>query len=652
MNPTVFLECPRLVRTVGLRRLALALLVLLVSGCSPDDTKQESGFLRSESQAFWISQSKLLASDGQAVDWLGEDVAISGETAILGAPYDDDAGANSGAAYVFVRTGTIWTQQQKLVANDAVTNKYFGHAVAISGDTALIGAPFDNNRGWAYVFTRTGTLWSQQQKLGPGNLDSRLAISVSISGDTALLGAEVGSFDRGEAEVWVRTGSTWAMQQRLLASDGAIDDYFGHDVSLSGDTALIGAYGDDDGGTYGGSGYVFVRSGTTWTEQQKLLPSGQFLGGENRGYSVSLSGDTALLGAYGDTCDVGGGGNCGAVYAFVRTGTAWSLQQKLKASDEVLEDWFGFDVAVSGDTAFVASRDGGIISAYVFTRAGGVWNETQKPLPNGLATGDGHTYSVAVSGTVAVLGVPGDDDRGNDAGAAYILSADPLADGMLCPEGPLSCASGICKDGVCCTTACTGTCQRCNGTPGTCTTVTSADDADTCTGSNTCDATGACKKKTGQTCSAGSECATGNCSNGYCCNQPCAGGCDVCNATPGTCTLIGAGNPGESPSCSAYLCTGASAPCPTPCTSDAGCISTHYCSSGGTCEPRKSQASTCDDTAGQDCLQGGCRVCEGTGNGFCVDGRCCDSACAAPCDVCSAAIGQGPNGTCDTADEG
>ena len=274
-----------------------------------------------------VQQAKLVASDGAVSDSFGRSVALSGDTALVGA-YFDDGGANrdQGSAYVFTRSGGVWTQQAKLVASDGAANDYFGASVALWGDTALVGAYGDaiganTGQGSAYVFTRSGGVWMQQAKLvaSDGAATDGFGVSVALSGDTALVGAytdDVGvNSDQGSAYVFTRSGVVWTEQAKLVASDGAANDYFGFSVALSGDTALLGAYGDAIGANMGqGSAYVFTRSGVVWTQQAKLVAS-DGAGNDNFGISVALSGDTALVGAHLD--DVGANSNQGSAYLFV-----------------------------------------------------------------------------------------------------------------------------------------------------------------------------------------------------------------------------------------------------------------------------------------------------------------------------------------------
>jgi hypothetical protein len=346
-----------------------------------DDGGTDSGsayvFTRA-SDGTWTQHQKLTASDAAAGDNFGISVSVSGDTAVIGAWGDNDGGTDSGSAYVFTRSSDgTWTEQAKLTASDAAADDYFGTSVSVSGDTAVIGAEWDDdggtNSGSAYVFTRSGTTWTEQQKLTASDAAAydSFGTSVSVSGDTAVIGAygdDDGGSRSGSTYVFTRSGTTWTQQAKLTASDAAADDYFGTSVSVSGDTAVIGAYWDDDGGTSSGSAYVFTRSGTTWTEQQKLTAS-DAVAYDYFGYSVSVSGDTAVIGAYYDD---DGGSASGSAYVFTRSldGT-WTQQQKLTASDAAAGDYFGYSVSVSGDTALIGARlDDGIGadsgSAYVF----------------------------------------------------------------------------------------------------------------------------------------------------------------------------------------------------------------------------------------------------------------------------------------------
>ncbi|MHB8735809.1 MAG: FG-GAP repeat protein [Terriglobales bacterium] len=320
----------------------------------------------------WSQQQELTANDGAANDQFGNAVALSGDggIAIVGA-LSKTIGTNGyqGAAYVYTRSGTTWGPPTLLTANDGAAYNRFGNAVALSGDgsTALVGASakaIGGNafQGAAYVFTRGGMTWSQQQELtaGDGVAYDSFGRSVALSGDgtTALVGAygkTIGAnTNQGAAYVFTRSGTTWSQQQELTANDGAANDRFGRSVALSGDgsTALVGAYYKTIYTRFGanvgqGAAYVFTRSGTTWSPQQELKAD-DGAANDRFGNAVALSvdGSTALVGARSKT--IGANSYHGAAYVFTRSGTTWSQQQELTASDGAAGDYFGYAVALSG----------------------------------------------------------------------------------------------------------------------------------------------------------------------------------------------------------------------------------------------------------------------------------------------------------------
>jgi len=386
------------------------------------------------SQVFQTEVTELSASDGDQNDEGGGSVAISGNTAVMGARYDDDAGSKSGSAYVYQDSGSGWVQQAKLTASDAALDTAFGWSVAIDGETIVVGTPVDDqvgiNAGAAYVFVRNGTSWTQQAKLTANDAlpQASFGITVSISGETILVGAGTdnafGSFSGG-AYVYVRSGTTWSLQTRLIGLDQQALSRFGESVSLDGDTALVGARTHN---SWFGAAYVFVRSGTTWTQQQKLLAS-DGAAGDDFGVAVSLSGDTALVGA---GTDDDAGDASGAAYVYVRNGGAWTEQTKLISSDAAAGDGLGQGVVISGDTAIVGSAsddDAGVFSgsAYVFTRSGTSWSEQVKLVASDAAAVDFFGWSLSLSGGTAVVGARfGDGIGGVDTGSVYVFElGDP-----------------------------------------------------------------------------------------------------------------------------------------------------------------------------------------------------------------------------------
>ncbi len=374
----------------------------------------------------------IVADDGAGQDYFGWSVSISGSTAVMGAAGDDTtAGANAGSAYVFVREGSGWSKQTKLTASDAAAGDLFGRGVAIDGDTVVIGAEGKNgSAGSAYVFTRSGTTWSEQATLAAadGAVDDYFGHSVAVSGGTALIGAyhddTTSAVEAGSAHVFTRTGTTWSHSATLTADAGGLDDYFGWSVAISGDTLIVGSYADDTPrGDSAGSAYIFSRSGTAWSQEASITAS-DGAGGDQFGGSVCISGDTALVGAPSD--DTIRGTDVGSAYFFSRSGTAWSQEASITASDGAASDAFGVAVALDGETALVGSNADVMYagSAFVFSRRGGAWAEQAKLTASDAASGDFFGTSVALWGGTALVGAYFDDTTaGADAGSAWAFPA-------------------------------------------------------------------------------------------------------------------------------------------------------------------------------------------------------------------------------------
>ncbi len=448
-----------------------------------------------------------------AFDQFGASVAVSGDTVVIGAPLEDSSttGVNSipnesaedaGAAYVFVRDGGgAWSQQAYLKAHQVTAEDYFGGSVSVSGDTVVVGARNEDsstsginstpnesagNAGAAYVFVRDGGgVWSQQAYLKAHQMtaDDQFGISVAVSGDTVVIGAPwedsstpgVNSTPNesmeasGAAYVFVRSGTDWTQQAYLKASHPGSEDEFGTSVSVSGDTAVIGAYSEDSfisginstpkkgsSGSASGAAYVFVRNGTTWS-QQAYLKAHQVTDGDAFGLYVAVDGDTVVVGApYEDSGTTGVNStpdesvaDAGAAYVFVRSGTIWSQQAYLKAQQVTTDDRFGAVVAVSGDTIVVGalfedSATTGINStpdegaanagaAYVFVRNGTVWSQQAYLKASQVTAGDWFGCSVAVSGETVVVGAANEDsastgvnstpdENAGNTGAAYLFT--------------------------------------------------------------------------------------------------------------------------------------------------------------------------------------------------------------------------------------
>jgi uncharacterized protein (TIGR03437 family) len=395
------------------------------------NTLQGSAYVYAGSGSGWTLQQKLTAKDSAADAQFGVAVAASGETVLIGAPgVKIDNKAYQGAAYLFVRSGSYWSQQQTLTAGDGAANDYFGVSAAIDGDQAFVGAshadvgPFID-QGAAYLFSCSGGAWTQRQKLTSleGVASDRFGRVISLDGDAIIVGdpdADIGS-NSNQGAVYL-FGCGYIEQQRLVDLGGANRDFFGAAAAIDGDTSVIGAPADDVGTAVDqGSAFVFMRRGSTWTQTAQLFAD-DGAAGDAFGAAVSISGDYIVVGAHRK--NINGVPNCGAAYVFARNGDVWIQQARLV----LITDYFGYSVAISGDRvaigAPVASINGRLSQGlvYLYTRFGSTWT------PEGLltavdgATDDQFGSSVALAGDLLISGAPGVEVGPNsNQGAAYVF---------------------------------------------------------------------------------------------------------------------------------------------------------------------------------------------------------------------------------------
>ena len=364
----------------------------------------------------------VFASDGGVFQNFGLAVAVSGDTSLMGAMTDNDNGLESGSAYVFSFGGTGWGETQKLLASDGVSGDSFGRSVAVDGDTLMVGASGHIHGpgfgGAVYVFVHDGSQWVEVQEL-TASVGDLGGVAVSLDGDVAVVGNwadnDNGS-SSGAAHIFRfdPESALWLQEQKLLASDGAAGDQFGISVDVSGDVALIGALNVDFGI---GSAYVFRFDGASWVQEQKLTASDGTIV-DHFGSAVSLSGEAALIGASNDIP--------GSAYVFEldpKT-SRWVEVQKLVASDGELGNEFGDSVALQGSTALIgawASDAAGINqgASYVFRLVGGTWVEQQQLLPAPGPSTASFGRSVSLSGDVALIGANGEAAL---AGGAYMYT--------------------------------------------------------------------------------------------------------------------------------------------------------------------------------------------------------------------------------------
>jgi uncharacterized repeat protein (TIGR01451 family) len=405
--------------------------------------------LSSIGQAANINEkAKLLPNSGEGatLDRMGQSVAVSGDTAVVGAYLANDGSTiDSGTVYVFKRdTADAWSRQQRIPSPSPTSNDLFGNAVAISGNTLVVAAVQDDeasaiNAGAVYVFTRSGVSWSLQQRLNASDATANAGFgrSVAIDGDTLVVGAYQAA-GTGAAYVFTRSGSTWSQQQRLVGSDTAAADHFGGSVAISGDRLVIGAERADIGVPPNrkvdvGAAYVYRRNGSgPWSEQSKLVPS-TYANDDNFGLSVSISGATIVVGQ--PYLGEGAGSNKGAAIVFVEESGGWNRQATLLASDATADDFFGRSVSISGDIIVAGSYfddfsagsnqivNGG--SSYLFRRNGSTWTQSDKLIGSDTELNDLMGSAVAVSGGVSIVGAPFDTNSfGREAGAAYAFTRE------------------------------------------------------------------------------------------------------------------------------------------------------------------------------------------------------------------------------------
>lgn len=400
-----------------------------------------------KASAQFVQQGNKLVGTGAAGNaQQGFSVALSsdGNTAMVGGVFDS---SGAGAAWVYTRSGGVWSQQgNKLVASDALGNAQQGSSVSLSsdGNTAIVGGPLDNaSVGAAWVFIRGGGTWSQQAKLvGTGAIGTLPLIaqgsSVSLSGDgnTAILGGPGDNYNAGAAWVFTRTGDAWTQQAKLVGTGAANIAWQGYAVSLSsdGNTAIVGGPWDS---SYTGAAWVFTRNGDVWSQQARLVGSGVVVSAQ-QGISVSLSsdGNTVIVGGYGDN------GGLGAAWVFTRSGDVWSQQgDKLVGTGAVgipIAQGYSVSIASDGNTAIVGgyADNSHVGAAWVFNRNGNVWSQQGLKLVGTGASGIARQgTSVSLSSDGTTAIVGGDYDN-TGVGAAWVFTQSGSAVGEQTAEVP------------------------------------------------------------------------------------------------------------------------------------------------------------------------------------------------------------------------
>jgi len=483
MHGTAFSQAQPMSRLLG----ALVLIAAPASAFAAPlgDTFVQEAYLKASNTAVGSVNSfggaVALSGDTLAVSAFGED---SGASGVNGDQFNENA-PNSGAVYVFVRSGGGWVQQAYLKPFSTTSGDSFGSSLALDGDTLVIGSTGQDtsgsNSGAAYVYVRQAGVWSPQAMLkasNPGASDG-FGRSVALHGNTLIVGASnedsnaVGvngvqsnnsASNAGAAYVYVRVGSSWTQQAYLKASNTESNDQFGYSVALSGDTAVVGAV-DEDSNALGingvqsnnsqsnaGAAYVFTRSGSTWS-QQAYVKASNTDNGDQFGIALALDGETLVVGSAGESSAFAGvnavqsnedAPDSGAVYVFVRNGAVWSQQAYIKASNPTEGDIFGGEVALDGDTLVVGAYSEGSSAqgvngpqgdesaplsgaAYVFERSGTSWSQLAYLKASNTEADDIFGGSAAISGELVVCGASGEASSATGVNGDQQNNAAPQA---------------------------------------------------------------------------------------------------------------------------------------------------------------------------------------------------------------------------------
>lgn len=437
---------------------------IAVVGTSPDGTTARYTVTLDRADGP-IQTGGLTAAHTEDRDYYGHAVAISGDTLAIAASREssaatgidgdqaDNSAPGAGAVFIYTRTGTTWSQQAYIKASNAEAGDQFGESLALSGDTLVVSARYEDSAatgidgdeadntaaqsGAVYVFARAGSTWSQQAYIKAPDPDAHngFGLGVSIEGDTLAISAP------SDVYVYTRTGSTWSQQAQIDASNTEVGA-FGEAISLSGDTLAVGAPADWST-TESGAAYVFTRAGSTWSPQAYIRPS-NVEANDWFGRAVSLSGDTLAVGAPQESSAATGiGGDAannaaaqaGAVYVFVRTGSMWSQEAYIKASNTDAGDSFGFQVALDGSMLAVGApieasaaigidgnqADNSAASAgavYLFARSGTTWSQQSYIKSSNNRANSFFSRGISMAGGILAVGAPGEDCATTGGGVA------------------------------------------------------------------------------------------------------------------------------------------------------------------------------------------------------------------------------------------
>jgi hypothetical protein len=381
-----------------------------------------------------VGEQKLLASAPAVSDFYGSAVAVLGDVAVVGAPNHDAAGADAGEAHVLRRTGDAWTHEATLAGADLAAYDYFGFAVALERDLVFAGAyeasAGGSTCGAVYVFGYDGSAWTQRAKLVPSTIQSSMNFgrAVAACGDRVVVGAprEGSPGGAGSAYVFRYDGDAWIQEARLRAPLPASSALFGWSVAIDGDVVVVGECYDDEVGMNAGAAHAFRFDGSAWVYEAKLVNPAS-AAWDQLGCSVAVSGDRAAIGALRGTV---AGNAVGTVSVFRHDGTSWGLEQTLAADDPQSLAWLGFSTSIVGTTVVAGAyaADVGLVrsgAAYLFEHDGSQWVQRAKVAPSDGAQSDWFGFASAFDGTAVLVGAPYQDQGADGGGACYFYGLAP-----------------------------------------------------------------------------------------------------------------------------------------------------------------------------------------------------------------------------------
>jgi LPXTG-site transpeptidase (sortase) family protein len=435
-------------------RIRILLAFIFITTLLGKDLSPGPGFARAmevASRLGALQQARLQSGKVESLAEFGWSVAISGNTAVVGARNEDlerSTGAlvNAGAAYIFVRSGPSWMLEARLQPRDPDQGDTFGVSVAIDGNTVVVGATGSdlddiNNAGAAYVFKREGIQWTQKAKLvaiDPFPEDN-FGSSVAISGDTIVVGADHKdvfiNFDAGAAYVFIERGNSWDQKAKLVPQDASTGAYFGGSVALEGSRIVVGATELNPAGLRGpGAAYVFKGRGNSW-QQEARLTAEDARRGDFFGHAVDISGEVIAVGALFKDPEIDSTRltNAGAVYIFSNRRGAWEQEAFLVPERATSFGAFGQSLEIEGNRLIVGanrepqSGSSGAGAAYLFVRAGKEWVEHNRFFPDSAAEDDLFGINVGLSGDFVIVGASGRDlGSRTNAGEAFIFRLIPI----------------------------------------------------------------------------------------------------------------------------------------------------------------------------------------------------------------------------------